>query len=140
MLKLKVLSVGKTKEEWLDLAIKEYTKRLSPVVAVEFLYAKTDEQLLSLAEQEPVAICLDAAGQKMTSEAFASFAMHKFEEGGSRLSFIIGGPEGLPDRLKRERPLLSLSPLTMTHQIVRLVLIEQIYRAFEIRKGSPYHK
>ena len=63
-----------------------------------------------------------------------------FEEGGSRVSFIIGGAEGLPPSLKASSELLSLSRMTLTHQMARLFLAEQIYRAAEIRRGSPYHK
>lgn len=62
------------------------------------------------------------------------------EEGGAQLSFIVGGFDGLPDKIKIKYPLISLSNLTWTHQMARLLLIEQIYRATEIRKNSKYHK
>lgn len=139
MLKLKLISVGKTKEEWLDAAIDEYTKRLKPVMAIEFLWVKNDEQLIAAVEKESGVVCLDAAGKQMTSEQFASFIGKSFEDNGSRLTLVIGGAEGLPPKLKNY-PLISLSLMTMTHQIVRLVLMEQMYRAFEILKGSKYHK
>jgi 23S rRNA (pseudouridine1915-N3)-methyltransferase len=139
MLKLKLISVGKTKEEWLDAAIDEYTKRLKPVMAIEFLWVKNDEQLIAAVEKESGVVCLDAAGKQMTSEQFASFISKSFEDNGSRLTLVIGGAEGLPPKLKNY-PLISLSLMTMTHQIVRLVLMEQMYRAFEILKGSKYHK
>lgn len=139
MLKLKLISVGKTKEEWLDAAIEEYVKRLKPVLSIEFLWVKNDDQLIAAVEKETGVICLDAAGQQMTSEQFASFIGKKFEDNGSRLTLVIGGAEGLPSKLK-QYPLISLSLMTMTHQIVRLVLMEQLYRAFEILKGSKYHK
>lgn len=139
MHKIKLISVGKTKEEWLDQAIEEYVKRLKPVATFEFLWAKNNEQLLALVEKESNAVALDAAGQQMTSEEFAVFLNKKLEFGGSRLTLVIGGAEGLPPELKK-LPLISLSPMTMTHQIVRLVLLEQIYRGFEIARGSKYHK
>lgn len=139
MLKLKLISVGKTKEEWLDAAIDEYVKRLKPVMSIEFLWVKNDDQLIAAVEKETGVICLDAAGQQMTSEQFAGFIGKKFEDNGSRLTLVIGGAEGLPSKLK-QYPLISLSLMTMTHQIVRLVLMEQLYRAFEILKGSKYHK
>lgn len=140
MLKLKIISIGKTKEEWLDIALQEYLKRLQPTVLVEFNLAKNDEQLLSLTEKEPLLICLDPKGLKMTSEAFATYLQAKFIEGGSRLAIVIGGPEGLPPQLKRHKNLISFSDMTITHQLIRLLLLEQIYRAFEILKGSKYHK
>ena len=70
---------------------------------------------------------------------FSSFLLKEIEKGGSRLTFLIGGPDGLTPKLKTF-PLVSLSKMTLTHQIARLVLIEQIYRAFEIDRGSPYHR
>jgi 23S rRNA (pseudouridine1915-N3)-methyltransferase len=139
MIKLKILSVGKNKEAWLDLAIEEYIKRLSQIIQFEFVWAKNDEELVALVKKEPMAICLDAAGKPMTSEHFADFLHAKVQEAHSRLAFVIGGAEGLPPALK-QYPLMSLSPLTFTHQMARIILIEQIYRAFEIAKGTKYHK
>jgi len=140
MLKLKIITIGKTKDEWLDMALDEYLKRLKPSLSVEFFLAKTDDQLISLSEKEPLFICLDPKGKKMTSEIFAEYLHQKFVEGGARLSIVIGGSDGLPPQLKNHQHLISFSDLTMTHQLIRLVLIEQIYRAFEIQKGSKYHK
>lgn len=140
MLKIKIYSVGKTKESWLEDALEEYLRRLKPTATIEFLWAKNDEQLTDLVAKESTTICLDPKGKSMTSEQFSNFLMGKLEEGGSRLAFVIGGPEGLPQVLKKSYTLFSLSPLTLTHQLTRLVLLEQIYRAFEIAKGTPYHK
>lgn len=140
MLKLKILSVGKTKETWLEQACNEYLKRLKPIVHIECLWAKDTAQLREWAQKEPSYLCLDPEGRSFTSEEFSSYLAHAWEKTGSRLTFIIGGAEGLPDDLKKNRMLLSLSPLTFTHQMTRLVLIEQIYRALEIQKGSRYHK
>lgn len=139
-MKLKILSVGKNKEAWLEEALEEYVKRLKPFISIQFLWVKNDGQLLLSAQKESSLICLDPAGALMASEEFSQFLHHKLQEAGSHLTLVIGGPEGLPSSLKQNHPLLSLSPLTMTHQIVRLVLMEQIYRAFEIKKGSKYHK
>lgn len=140
MYKIKIFSVGKTKETWLEDALSEYIRRLQPVLAIEFIWAKNDEQLLQLVAKESLVVCLDPNGKLMSSEKFASFLESKLEEGGSRLAFVIGGAEGLPPLLKTSPLQISLSPLTFTHQLTRLVLLEQIYRAFEIIKGSPYHK
>lgn len=140
MLRLKIISVGKTKENWLNEAIDEYLTRLSPILKVEFILTKSDDQLREALNKENLVICLDAAGKLYNSEKFAEFIQQQFIAGGSRLTLAIGGAEGLPQDIKARHPLMSLSPLTMTHQMVRLVLIEQIYRAFEIAKGSKYHK
>ena len=140
MLKLKILSVGKTKEKWLDDALREYLKRLKPVVQIECFWAKDTAQLCEWAQKEPSALCLDPRGRHFTSEEFSSFLVHAWEKERSRLTCIIGGAEGLPQDLKQNNTLISLSALTFTHQLTRLVLIEQVYRALEIQKGSQYHK
>jgi 23S rRNA (pseudouridine1915-N3)-methyltransferase len=140
MLKIKILSVGKTKETWLEEALNEYIKRLKPIASFEFVWAKNDAQLQELAERESLIVCLDPNGSLMDSGQFSVFLHEKLQEGGSRLAFIIGGPEGLPKSLKQKSQLISLSPLTLTHQLTRLILLEQIYRAFEIARGSKYHK
>ncbi len=140
MIKIKIIAVGKTKESWLNEALQDYIHRLKGTVQFEFIYAKDDSQLLDTVSKESDPICLDAAGSLLTSEGFAAYLEKKLQTNGPRLTFVIGGPEGLPQSLKAHPSRLSLSPLTFTHQIVRLVLVEQIYRALEISKGSAYHK
>lgn len=140
MFKIKIFSIGKTKEAWLESAISEYLKRLQPIASIECLWCKSDAQLIEMAKKENCYICLDPKGPAMTSEAFSTLLTSTLEKGGSRLTFVIGGAEGLPKELKEHASLLSLSSMTFTHQLTRLVLIEQIYRAFEIAKGSNYHK
>lgn len=140
MYRLRLYSINKTKESWLEEAIAEYLKRLQNQLSIEFIWCKSDEQLVALATKETAVICLDAQGQLFDSVQFSSFLMKKFEDGGARLAMVIGGAEGLPLSLKNTYPCISLSRLTFTHQVARLILIEQIYRAFEIAKGSQYHK
>ena len=137
--KIKVLAVGKTKEGWLESAIGEYVTRLKKEITLEQVVVKDDAQLLKLVAKERQVIALDPAGSSYSSEEFSNLLSQKIEKGGARLAFVIGGAEGLPLELKKGA-LVSLSPLTMTHQIVRLVLVEQIYRAIQIQKGTPYHK
>jgi len=140
MLKLKILSIGKTKEKWLEEAFNEYLKRLQPTVQVDCQWAKDDPQLLEWALKEPAVLGLDPAGRLFTSEAFSNFLCQQWEIQGSRLTLVIGGAEGLPLAIKQKAQLISLSPLTFTHQMTRLILIEQVYRALEIQRGSHYHK
>jgi len=142
MLKIKIISVGKTKEEWLETAIAEYVKRLQAIALIECVWAKNDGHLLELVKKESLVVCCDAKGDLMTSEQFSGFLHKKLIEGGSRLAIVIGGAEGLPEELREGSgcALMSLSRMTLTHQMVRLLLVEQIYRAFEIAKGSKYHK
>ncbi len=141
MLKCKIFSVGKTKEKWLEMAIEEYVKRLQNTLSFEFVWAKDDEQLERLVEKEALSIfCLDVSGKTMDSESFSQYVVDQFQKGGTKLSIVIGGAEGLPPYMKKKYPLISLSPMTLTHQCTRLILVEQIYRAFEIARGSKYHK
>lgn len=140
MVKFKILSVGKTREAWLEMALQEYIKRLQPVAIFEFQWAKDDAQLLRLVSREEFYVCLDPTGRLMTSEQFSDFLQETIVRQGGRMTFIIGGPEGLPESLRKQGTLISLSPLTFTHQVTRLILVEQIYRSFEIAKGSRYHK
>lgn len=140
MIKVKILSIGKTKETWLEEAIAEYDKRLKGKISFEFVWLKNDEQLLAAAEKEASIIGLDPEGKMFSSEDFAAFFQQQIILSGSKITFIIGGAEGLPKGLKTKTPLISLSPMTFTHQMTRLLLIEQVYRATEILKGSNYHK
>lgn len=139
MLKITILSVGKTKEKWLEEAFEEYIKRLKPYVEIHCIWAKNDIQLIDLAQKERFLICLDPQGRQFDSEEFSKYLFKSFEKGGSQVTLIIGSAEGLPKEL-RQHPLISLSLMTFTHQMTRLVLIEQIYRAIEIHRGSRYHK
>lgn len=137
MIKIKVICVGKSKEEWLRAAISEYVKRLSSTVSLEWTFAADDEKLKKMLEQEKNFIALSPDGLSLDSIAFSQKLMQQ----SSKIVFAIGGPEGLsPDLLRRAAAVWSLSPLTFTHQITRLILIEQIYRALAIQKKSPYHK
>lgn len=135
-----VYSVGKTKERWLEEACSEYIKRLTPYTGISFEWAKDDAQLLKLTSKERLLLCLDPEGKQQTSEQFSVWLLQLLEKGGARLGIVIGGPEGLPTSLRENSQLLSFSKMTFTHQCVRLLLLEQIYRAFEIERGSPYHK
>ncbi len=140
MYKITVFSVGKTKEAWLAEATCEYEKRLSAVVSIDWILVKKEEQLMNLLEDIPF-IALTPEGKEFTSEGFSSQMHLWLEKFGSRLSFLIGGAEGISSQLlKKAFATVSFSKMVFTHQIIRLLLIEQIYRATEIRKGSRYHK
>ncbi len=136
MFKVKVFTVGRSKEGCLSSAIQEYEKRLTGHLCLEWHFAKTNAQLLQWSLVEP-AIVLDPQGTLLTSEEWAA----KMPQLGLRLRFIIGGADGLPIEIKQKaRFLWSLSPLTFTHEMTRLILVEQLYRAIEIGRSSRYHK
>ncbi len=139
MLKVKLIAVGKCKEEWLRQAIAEYEKRLSSSIAIEWIHPKNDNDLIERLACEKQYIALDPAGELMDSVEFSKKFIRLIENNRSQAIFAIGGPDGFPPHLKP--PLRwSLSRLTFTHQLTRLILIEQLYRALEIVKNSPYHK
>lgn len=159
-MKVKVISVGKLKEKYLKDGIAEYTKRLgrfakmelielvdektpdnaSPVEKSQIMGKEADRILAKVGERDFV-IALAIEGKQFSSEDFSQLLQDKMVGGYSTITFIIGGSLGLDDRVKkRANQLLSFGLLTLPHQLMRLVLVEQIYRAFMIAEGSPYHK
>lgn len=139
MIQIKILVVGRAKEPWLEEGVGEYKRRLGATAKLETIWVSDDAQLLRLVAKEPLAVCLDITGQGYSSDQFSQWLSARVVEGGSRLTFVIGGADGLPKELRQSSlEKISLSPLTFTHQLARLVLAEQLYRAFEILRGSPY--
>lgn len=141
MYRVKIFSIGKTKESWLIEAVEEYEKRLTSHLEIEWILAKDTKQLQALLDKENSFIALTPTAKQFTSEEFAEQIYFWLEKFGSRLSFVIGGAEGLSkELLNKASDSISFSKLTFTHQMTRLLLVEQIYRASEIQKGSHYHK
>ena len=130
-------------EEWIQAGCDEYEKRLGPIMKLQTHFLKTDEDLVKSVQSinKGAVFCLDENGKMYDSVSFSKFIFaNGYTEGNSVVSFVIGGFAGLPPELKKGYSLLSLSKMTWTHQMARLLLIEQIYRACEINKGSSYHK
>jgi len=139
-MRVQIAAVGKAPKGWIAEGVAEYVERLKTLLSIEWNYFKTDEQLAVFVKKQKEVVLLDPNGKTVTSEAFSQLFHQKMVQGGATVTFVIGGAEGLPESLKKERTLLSLSELTFTHQMVPLILVEQIYRATEIEKGSGYHK
>lgn len=140
-MKIKIYTIGKVKESWLTAALSEYHKRLKPHFDITWHVAKDDKGLQKGLELEKNFTALDPNGKELSSPEFSSFIYGALEYGGARLTLLIGGDEGLSPELKRRAAsLISLSKMTFTHQMTRLILLEQLYRAAEIHRGSPYHK
>ena len=158
-MKIKIYCIGKIKEQYLKDGINEYLKRISPYSNIEIVEVndskvkdnpnKADiekgkneegERVLKIIKSDYL-IGLDMNKQEFTSEEFAVFLNKKMVEGGSNISFVIGGSYGLSDELKKRcNASISLSKLTFLHQMTRLILLEQIYRAFKILNNETYHK
>lgn len=138
MFKVKVITVGKCKEAWLKEALQEYEKRLRPRMQIEWVLVDSDEALQERVFKEKSFIALEIEGKSLGSE---EVSRKLFSSWGLSPVFVIGGAAGLPASMKtRSAHLWSLSKLTFTHQMVRLILVEQLYRALEIEGGSSYHK
>lgn len=121
--------------------IAEYETRLRPVMTLQTSYLKSDQALVSAVKAaKGVVLAMDEKGKQFTSVEFSSLLYRSFQEGGASVAFVVGGFDGLPEEIRASYPLISLSRMTWTHQMARLLLIEQIYRASEIHKGSGYHK
>ncbi len=150
-LEVKIRMVGRKNggEKWLESAYSTYDARLRPNnLSLSTQYHKNDVELIRGIEADEgknhKVVLLDPLGMPRTSEVFSEDMYRWLDEGGSRLTFVIGGADGLPCEIKRgggrDREMLSMGMMTFTHQFARIILAEQIYRASEIRKGSGYHK
>ena len=128
------------KKDWETAAVDEYVTRLRGAVDVTTTFYKSGEALEKRLEGLSPVVCLDPRGEVADSERFCSLLYDGLDDGGSRMHLAIGPAEGFSDDLRRRARLLSLSALTFPHQVARVLLVEQIYRAHEIRRGSGYHK
>ena len=151
-MKVKLITVGKLKEKYLKDGIAEYIKRLGRFTkfeSIELTDEKTPDNaseaenkaILAKVGDRDYVIALAIEGKQFPSEQFAKELEQATLRGYSDITFIIGGSLGLSPKVKkRANQLMSFGLLTFPHQLMRLVLVEQIYRAFMIQQGSPYHK
>lgn len=158
-MKFTFLTIGKIKEKWMRQGIDEYLKRLSPIAKVEILspdeekmpenpspalkekvMEKEGEKLLKYLKDEDFLILLDLKGKPVTSEGLADIIRQKMVSGTSHFFFMIGGPYGNGENIRKRANLkISISAMTFTHQMARLILAEQVYRAMKIIRHEPYH-
>jgi 23S rRNA (pseudouridine1915-N3)-methyltransferase len=139
--RIRILAVGKVRKGWVLEGIATYLKRLPGLQVVELRDAgkvKEAEAVLAALQPGEQLVVMAEEGQTFDSPAFAE----RLEGSGSeRLVFVIGGAEGIDPALKaRASWKLSLSPMTFPHELARLLLLEQLYRALSIQQGGPYHK
>lgn len=141
MYKVKIFSIGKNKKSWLDEALQSYQARLAGRFDLQWQFLKDLPALKRAVFKLPSYICLDERGHSFTSKEFSRFLFREFAQCKAALHFVIGGAEGLDSELLQGAShRLSFSKCTFPHQIARLILIEQIYRAAEIEKNTSYHK
>lgn len=159
-MQIRIVAVGKIKERFLQEGIAEYEKRLRPYAKVHIVEIPDEkrpasasasvekaametegERILAAVPDGSLVIALDVRGQDWSSEALAASFREWELAGQNPLLFVIGGDLGLsPSVLARSDVRLSLSRMTFTHPMARLLLLEQVYRAFRIFRGEPYHK
>jgi 23S rRNA (pseudouridine1915-N3)-methyltransferase len=157
---ISILAIGKLKEKYLKQGIDEYLKRLSPYTKVDIIELPDEKAPENLSEQEmeqvkqkegerilakisddTYVIALAIEGKMKSSEELAADLDRLATYGKSKIAFVIGGSLGLSKEvMKRANSALSFSKMTFPHQLMRLILLEQIYRAFKINRGEPYHK
>ncbi|HEU63817.1 MAG: Ribosomal RNA large subunit methyltransferase H [Candidatus Anoxychlamydiales bacterium] len=138
---IKIFTIHKTKEKWLKMALAEYEKRLTKDIKFDWHISKDEKDLEKKVLKENFYICLDEKAKILTSIDFSKKIFNFFENHKSKISFVIGSDIGLSKKIKtKANYAISLSKLTFTHQMVRLILLEQLYRAFQISKNTKYHK
>ena len=155
-----IISVGKLKEKYLKMGIEEYTKRLGSYAKIdlievadekapenlsdadmEIVKKKEGDRILTKIGADVYVVALAIEGKMKTSEQLAADMESLMTYGRSKIAFVIGGSLGLHDDvMKRADEKLSFSKMTLPHQLMKLVLVEQIYRSFRIMKNEPYHK
>ena len=154
-MKIRIIQVGKTKDVYLQEGVEEFMKRLGPFVALEIVDLKEvspsktfseekckeaeGESILKALGSEDFVVALDERGKHLDSAGFGEL-LGKYKDSGQTVSFVIGGAFGLVEAVKARADLiLSLSHMTFTHQMIRLFLLEQIYRGICIIYGKRYH-
>lgn len=155
MINITVLAVGKVKDRWLQAGIDEYVKRLGRYAKVKLItlpdspdhlgedeiLKREGEQILKRMPKRGFRVLLDLGGEQPDSVALADKLGTWAVKGDGHIVFIIGGSHGLADDVRaRADYRLALSEMTFTHLMTKLILLEQIYRAFRIRSNEPYHK
>ncbi|GGM28265.1 ribosomal RNA large subunit methyltransferase H [Paraliobacillus quinghaiensis] len=159
-MQIQIVSVGKVKEKYLKLGIAEFEKRLRSYCKLTMdevsdeqapeqlsdkelyqLKQKEGERILNKIKPNQYVVALDIQGDNWSSEQLAREMEKLSIHGKSQVSFVIGGSNGLSDDvLKRADQKLSFSKMTFPHQLMKLILLEQVYRSFRIQKNEPYHK
>jgi 23S rRNA (pseudouridine1915-N3)-methyltransferase len=139
-MKLRVVWVGKTKSPPVVKLCDDYVARIKHLLPLEITEVK-EGKILDAVDDSDRTVALDPKGKPWTSEAFAKFIQQHMTSDPRRLTFVIGDYAGLPENLKKRADVLwSLSPLTFTHDLTRVLLLEQLYRALAIINNFPYSK
>jgi len=141
--KLRIAWIGKTKDAAIQSLTGEYLKRLTRYIPTESVELTSEDALVNQLEKSKfpqTLVLLDSRGKQLSSEQFADFICDHQDRGTQTLLFAIGGSDGFSDQTRTRASFqLSLGKMTLPHELARVVLLEQLYRAFTILKGHPYH-
>lgn len=159
-MRIRIIIVGKVRERYLRDGVAEYLKRLGPYAHVELIELQDEpvpetssdkqlaaarqveaERILKTLRENEYVVAMDIRGTEMSSEDLSRWIRERGLSGDPNLAFVIGGTTGLaPEILSRARLRMSMGPMTFPHQFMPMLLAEQLYRAFRIGKGEPYHR
>jgi 23S rRNA (pseudouridine1915-N3)-methyltransferase len=142
-MKIRLLMLGKTRRPELNAVLSDYVKRISRTCPIEITEVRDGDAALKKldADRAATALLLDAGGRLYDSTTFAKWLGEQRDRGTRETVFVCGDADGFPDPLRnRVKQKISLSPMTYSHELARVMLAEQIYRAFAILSGSPYPK
>ena len=159
-MKISIVCVGRLKEKYWTAAVDEYSKRLGKYIKLDItelpdekapesmsvaqerqVKEKEGERILKAIKDDAFVVTLEIEGKQLTSVELAGFISEKMTRGVSHIAFVIGGSLGLSDEvIKKSDYHLSFSKMTFPHQLMRVILLEQIYRSYRIISGEPYHK
>lgn len=140
-MKVKLITIGKIKADHFFAAAADYAERLGHYMPFELIVAKDERQALSKIQPGDYLVACDKGGEQKSSEDMAQFLDHHRNSATKYLAFFIGGAAGLGKPiLERSNERLSLSKMTLPHELAQVVVLEQLYRACTILKGEPYHK
>ena len=141
IMKIRLLMLGRTRRPEMNAVLGDYVKRITRACPIEVAEVRDGEAAIRRLERESAAtvVLLDAAGKTFDSGAFAKWLREQRDRGTREIVFVCGDAEGFPDKLReRVKQKISLSAMTYSHELARVMLAEQIYRAFAILSGSPY--
>ena len=154
---MKLILVGKTKEAWIREGLRHYQKLLKKYAGIELVEIKEEKitkskdektiidsegkRILKHLTEGALCIALDVGGEELASEQFADLLQKSLNRGHDSFTFILGGALGISEKILQACPVkLSLSRMTFTHELSRVIILEQIYRAFSILAGAKYHR